>query len=56
VIVSGESVFGATGAVLFLGESLSVVAALGGTMVLAAIVYLAIAGQSREAAGPAPAS
>lgn len=56
VIVSGESVFGATGAVLFLGESLDVVAALGGTMVLAAIVYLAVAGQSREAAGPAPAS
>ncbi|WP_413990528.1 DMT family transporter [Labrys okinawensis] len=56
VIVSGESVFGATGAVLFLGESLSVVAALGGTMVLVAIVYLAIAGQPREAAGPAAAS
>ncbi len=56
VIVSGESVFGATGAVLFLGETLSFVATLGGAMVLAAIVYLAIAGQPREAVGPAPAS
>jgi drug/metabolite transporter (DMT)-like permease len=55
VIVSGESVFGATGAVLFLGETLGLVAALGGAMVLTAIVYLAIAGQPREAAGPAAA-
>jgi len=55
VMVSGESVFGATGAVLFLGETLTPTAVLGGAMVLAAIVYLAIAGQPREATGPAPA-
>ncbi|CAM5775310.1 hypothetical protein LMIY3S_04960 [Labrys miyagiensis] len=55
VMVSGESVFGATGAVLFLGETLTPTAVLGGALVLAAIVYLAIAGQPREATGPAPA-
>jgi drug/metabolite transporter (DMT)-like permease len=56
VIVSGESVFGATGAVLFLGETLTLVAGLGGALVLAAILYLAVAGQPRETVGPAPAS
>lgn len=55
VIVSGESVFGATGAVLFLGETLSLAGAVGGVMVLAAIIYLALAGQPREAIDPAPA-
>ena len=55
VMVSGESVFGATGAVLFLGETLSLIATLGGAMVLAAIIYLAIAGHARQAADPSPA-
>lgn len=41
VIVSAESVFGAAGAALFLGESLSASAALGALVVLAAILLLA---------------
>jgi drug/metabolite transporter (DMT)-like permease len=50
VIVSGESVFGAAGGALFLGESLSPPAALGAALVLSAIVYLAVAGQPIQAA------
>ena len=42
VIVSAEYVFGATGAMLFLGECLSASAALGALIVLAAIITLAV--------------
>ena len=41
VIVSAESVFGAAGAALFLGERLSTVGAIGAAMVLTAIILLA---------------
>ncbi|MCV3209432.1 DMT family transporter [Mesorhizobium sp. YC-39] len=44
VIVSAESVFGALGAALFLGERISSIGVLGATIMLGAILYLALSG------------
>ena len=46
VIVSAESVFGAAGAAMFLGERLSSSGAVGAAIVLGAIVLLALLGQN----------
>jgi drug/metabolite transporter (DMT)-like permease len=56
VIVSAESVFGATGAVLFLNERLTASAALGAVVVLAAILLLAVRGSApAQRRAPIPA-
>lgn len=52
VIVSAESVFGAAGGALFLGERLSTVGAVGAAMVLGAIVLLALSSREAGAAKP----
>lgn len=52
VIVSAESVFGALGAAIFLGERSSALAALGAAMVLAAILSVAMSGRSQPTAAP----
>jgi drug/metabolite transporter (DMT)-like permease len=49
VIVSAESVFGAAGAAMFLGERLSMAGAVGATIVLAGIVFVASFGQDSGA-------
>jgi drug/metabolite transporter (DMT)-like permease len=49
VIVSAESVFGAAGAAMFLGERLSTAGVVGATIVLGAIVFLASFGQDSGA-------
>jgi drug/metabolite transporter (DMT)-like permease len=48
VIVSAESVFGAAGAAMFLGEKLSTTGAVGAATVLAAIVFLASFDQNSD--------
>ncbi|MER8692095.1 EamA family transporter [Mesorhizobium opportunistum] len=53
VIVSAESIFGALGAALFLGERISSTGAFGATMMLGAILFLTLsagAGKSAETA------
>jgi drug/metabolite transporter (DMT)-like permease len=46
VIVSGEGVFGALAAAIFLGERMTVIALLGAALMLAAIIHLAFGGVS----------
>jgi drug/metabolite transporter (DMT)-like permease len=48
VIVSAESVFGAAGAAWFLGERIAPAGAIGATLVLIAIVYLAASSSAAE--------
>ncbi|MER9655793.1 DMT family transporter [Mesorhizobium sp. M0152] len=52
VIVSAESVFGALGAALFLGERVSPMGAIGAAMMLAAIFYLTLSAEAVKSAGP----
>lgn len=52
VIVSAESVFGALGAALFLGERISPTGAFGATMMLGAILYLTTSAGAGEPAKP----
>ena len=52
VIVSAESVFGAIGAAMFLGERLSSVGALGAAIVLGAIILLSLSVHRPEIAKP----
>ncbi len=52
VIVSAESVFGAIGAAMFLGERLSSVGALGAAIVLGAIILLSLSVHRSEIAKP----
>lgn len=52
VIVSAESVFGALGATLFLGEWISPMGALGAAMMLGAILYLTFSTGAAKSAAP----
>ncbi|CCV15157.1 DMT family transporter [Mesorhizobium sp. STM 4661] len=52
VIVSAESVFGALGAALFLDERISSVGMLGATIMLGAILYLALSGGGTAKTAP----
>ena len=52
VIVSAESVFGALGGALFLGERLAPTGLLGAALVLGAIIYLATAASAKVQAAP----
>jgi drug/metabolite transporter (DMT)-like permease len=53
VIVSAESVFGAAGAAVLIGERISPIGAAGAVVVLAAIVYLALADAEKPVASGA---
>ena len=55
VVVSAESVFGAIGAAMFLGERLSSVGALGAAIVLGAIILLSLSVRRPEIAKPVAA-
>ena len=52
VIVSAESVFGAMGGALFLGEQLPATTTMGAAIVLTAILLLAVRGTERACATP----